>query len=216
MSPTVCRRSITLAAALALVASNVPAQELPPKEAPAYSAVYKTSSRSRAMATDDWQFHSEDTVTIAVLNKQSRWDYKDDGRTIITDQVARTTTRFGGSVPPNTAFRSQTTFTPIGWEFGMATIAAATRAKPEIVGTTTIAGQECTRVRFVSTQFGKPEFCVTKSGITLRFANASSTAEAVYEAQSVDETAPAPSRFVVPPEYKIEQRAAEPKRNLKL
>ena len=70
-------------------------------------------------------------------------------------------------------------------------------------------------MRFVSTQFGKPEFCVTKTGITLRFANSSSTAEAVYEAQSVDETAPAPDRFTVPAGYKVEERAGAPKRELK-
>ena len=201
-----------LAATLALVATVARADEppMPPKEAPAYSAVYKVSNKSKPTPTDDWQFQSEDTVTIAVLNKQSRWDYKSDGRTTISDSVSRFTTSFGGKLPPNTATRVQTTFVPIGWEFGMATIAAATPAKPKIVGTTTIAGQECTRVQFVSTQYGKPEFCVTKSGITLRFANASSTAEAVYEAQSVDEKAPPADRFTVPAGYKVEERSGAP------
>ena len=208
---------LVFAAVLVFVASVARAGDppMPPKEAPAYSGVYKASNKSKAMATDDWQFQTEDTITMAVLNKQSRWEFKSDGRTIITDSVSRFTTQFGGKLPPNVATRSQSTFTPIGWEFGMATVAAATPVKPQILGTTTIAGHECTRVQFVSTQFGKPEFCVTKNGITLRFANASSTAEAVYEAVSIDEAAPAPDRFTVPAGYKVEERAGAPKRELK-
>jgi hypothetical protein len=68
----------------------------------------------------------------------------------------------------------------------------------------------------VSTQYGKPEFCITKNGITLRFANASSTAEAVYEAVSIDETAPAADRFTVPAGYKVEEHAGAPKREINL
>ena len=217
MSRAFALRSLTLAVGLGLVASAVRADDppMPPLEAPGYSAVYKLSSRSKALATDDWTFTYDDTVTISVLNKQSRWDFKSDGRSSITDAVSRYTTQFGGKLPPNTATRSQTTFTLIGWEFGMATIEKATPAKPKIVGTATIAGQECTRVQFVSTQFGKPEFCVTKTGITLRFANASSTAEAVYEAQSVDEKVPPAERFAVPAGYKVEERSSTVKRELK-
>jgi hypothetical protein len=202
-------RSAALVAGLALVAGAARAADLPlpPKEAPAYSAVYKTSSKSKAMPTDDWTFTTEDTLTIAVLNKQSRWDYKSDGRTMLIDSVSRYTTSFGGNLPPSTATRTKAPLTPIGWEFGMATVAAATPAKPQILGTATIAGQECTRVQFVSTQYGKPEFCVTKTGIPLRFSNSSSTAEAVYEAQSVDEKAPAADRFGVPAGYKVEERS---------
>jgi hypothetical protein len=218
MPAALARSSVTLAvlATLALVATTARAEEMPPKEAPPYSAVYKTTSKSRVMATDEWTFQSEDTVTIAVLNKQSRWDYKSDGRTILNDLVGRTATSFGGTMAPNTATRVRTTYTPIGWEFGMSVIATATPAKPEILGTATIAGRECTRIRYVSTQFGKPEFCVTKTGITLRFANASSTAEAVYEAQSVDETAPPANRFTVPAGYKVEERAPGIRKDLKL
>ena len=198
---------------IALAASVGRADELPPTEAPPYTGVYSLSSRQRVSPTDDWQFHTEDTITIAVANKQSRWDYKSDGHTIINDSIGRTITQFGGKIPPNTAKRSPSPVVPIGFEFGMATVAKATPAKPEILGTTTIAGKECTRVRFVSTQYGKPEFCVTKNGITLRFANASSTAEAVYEAQSIDETAPAADRFTVPAGYKIEEGAGAPDPN---
>jgi hypothetical protein len=218
MSPTTQRYSVTiaLAATLVLAASIARADDLPPTEAPGYSAVYKMTSRSRVEPTDDWTFHNEDTVTIAVLNKQSRWEFKRDGHTIINDNVALTTTEFGGSLPPKTAVRTQSTFATIGWEFGTMRVSQATPAKPEILGTTTIAGRECTRIRFTSTQFGKPEFCVTKTGVPLRFANASSTAETVYEAQSVDEKAPPADRFAVPAGYTLEQRAAEPRRNLNL
>lgn len=218
MSPTTHRSvTIALAAGLALAASIARADDLPPTQAPAYSAVYKMSSRSRVLPTDDWNFHSEDTITIAVLNRQSRWDFKSDGHTTILDSVALTTTAFGGSLPPKTATRTQSTFATIGWEFGTIRVTEATApAKPEILGTATIAGRECTRIRFTSAQYGKPEFCVTKNGITLRFANAASTAETVYEAQSIDDTAPPADRFTVPAGYTIQQRAAEPRRNLKL
>src|SRR5689334_5062648 len=197
MSPT--RRCATLAVALlAIAATAAVADDLPPKEAPPYSGVYSMSTRSRVEPTDDWTFKSDDTVTISMLNQQSRWDYKSDGHSVITDRVGHTTTSLGGKLPPNTATRAHSRLTTIGWEFGIATVAADTENKPEILGTTTIAGHECTRVRFVSTVYGKPEFCVTKSGIPLRFSNASSTGEAVYEAQSIDEKAPPADRFAVP------------------
>jgi hypothetical protein len=199
-------------AVLVLATRTTTADDLPPKEAPPYSAVYSLSSRSRVERTDDWTFKSEDTVTIATLSPQVRWDFKSDGHVVITDRAAQTTMSFGGKLPPNTATRVHSKLTTINWEFGMATVAAANDNKPEILGTTTIAGHECTRVRFVSEVYGKPEFCVTKNGIPLRFSNASSTAEAVYEAQSIDEKAPSADRFTLPAGYKVEERAAEPKR----
>ncbi len=207
------RRFATLALALlVLAATTATADDLPPKEAPPYSGVYSMSTRSRLAPTDDWTFKSEDTITVAILNHRSRWDFKSDGHVVITDRVAHTTTNLGGKLPPNTAARMPFASTAIGWEFGTATVAAERGNKPEIRGTATIAGHECTRVRFVSARYGTPEFCVTKNGIPLRFSNASSTAETVYEAQSIDEKAPPADRFTLPAGYKLEERTAPPKR----
>jgi hypothetical protein len=209
------RRFVSLAAATALaLATPVLADELPPQEAPAYTGVYQLSSRSKVNATDDWQFTKDDTVTIAVRDNKARWDHKSDGLTLLIDRGVMSTS-FGGKTPPNTALRSRMPSAPIGWEFGYATVAAATPEKPQVLGTTTIAGKECTRITFNSTQYGKPEFCVAKTGIVLRFANKSSTAEATYEAQSVTETAPDKDRFAVPAGYTVEERRP-PNRNVQI
>jgi hypothetical protein len=203
----------SLVAALALAPAR--AAELPPKDAPAYTGVYRMSTKSKVEPTDDWTFTTDDTVTIAVLNKQSRWDYQSDGHTLIYDSVGRSSTVFGGKTPPNTANRSLAPTPPIGWEFGFATVQAATPAAPEVVGTDTVAGKECTRIRFVSLQYGKPEFCVTPTGIVLRFTNASTTAEGVYEATSITETPPDPGRFSTPPGYKV-QDWAQPRKHVNI
>jgi hypothetical protein len=198
---------VFLAAASVLLAAATPgrADELPPPDAPPYSAVYRMSQRSKVNPQDEWKFNMEDTVTISVNEKKSRWDYKSDGRTTLIERGATTTT-FGGKTPPNTAVRSRMPFVPVSWEFGYGTVAAATKAKPEVLGTTTIAGKECTRLTFTSEQYGKPEYCIAKNGVVLRFANASSNAEAVYEAQSVTEAAPDKDRFAIPAGHVIEHR----------
>ena len=189
-----------------LVAATARADELPPKDAPAYSAVYRLSTRIRAEETDPWTAQPDDTITITTLGKQSRWDFKKDGRTAITDQAGRSSTTFGGKIPANTAYRTHLDFTPIGWEFGYATVAATTKDKPEVLGTATYAGQPCTRLRLKSDEYGTPEYCVTKSGIVLRFANESENAAAIYEAESVTEKAPDKDRFAPPEGYKVEDK----------
>ncbi len=201
-----------LLAALPVVGS---AEDLPPAESPPFTGVYHMTTRSKVDATDDWTFFDDDTVTIATLHKQSRWDYKKDGHTLLVDSVGRFSTVFGGKNPPNTAFRSQSDVVAIGWEFGYATIKAATPDKqPEVLGTTTIAGRECTRLRFDSEVYGKPEFCVDKTGIVLRFANASPTAEATFEAQSIDAATPASDRFTTPAGYNVQMKS-KPRRDIK-
>jgi len=207
---------LLLVSPLLLVASLARADDLPPPTAPAFTGVYKMASKSKVNATDEgWQFTSEDTVTIGVDGKQARWDYKSDGHTLLIDQAAHTNTIFGGKTPPNTAHRSKMPVVPISWEFGYGTVAAATPEKPQVLGTTTIAGKECTRITFNSTQYGKPEYCVAKNGIVLRFANKSSTAEAVYEAESIAEAAPTKERFTVPAGYTVEERRG-PNRNVQI
>ena len=194
---------LVLSVVLALPAR---AGDLPPTESPAYSAVYKTTSRFRDKAQDEWGPAVEDTVTIAAATKQSRWDYKSDGHTILNDQVGRYSTIFGGKTPPNTALRSKAPFVPIGWEFGYGTVVKVTENPTEVLGKATIAGKECTRIHLSSDQYGEPEYCVTSTGIVLRFANRSGTAETVYEAQSVDETAPDQKIFSVPAGITVEER----------
>jgi len=205
---------------LALALSSAPAvpslavaDDLPPATAPAFSAVYHLTSRAREKAQDDWAYNTEDMVTISVgTTKESRWDYKSDGRTILNDEVSRFATTFGGkNQPPNVAQRNQAPFVPIGWEFGYETVTKVSESKPEVLGKTTIAGKECTRLRLVSDQYGEPEYCVTSTGIVLRFANKSSTVETVYEAQSLNETTPDAKIFSVPAGMTVEERGG-PKR----
>jgi hypothetical protein len=199
----------------AFLASPACAADLPPQEAPPYTAVYKMTSRQRDQPAEEWKYRSDDTVTIAVLNKQSRWDRKTAGSTQITDFVSRYTTTFGGQIPAGTAIRTRAELLGISWEFGYATVAKATGKDPEVLGEATVAGQPCTRLKYVSDQYGEPEYCVAKNGVVLKFTNASSTAEATYEAISVDDKAPDASKFVTPTARKVEdhvpKRATMPK-----
>jgi hypothetical protein len=172
------------------------------------------TSRQRDEPGEEWKHTSDDTITIAVLNRQVRRDRKTAGGTQITDSVSRHTTSFGGKIPRGTALRTQAPSVGIGWEFGYATVAKATGKEPEVLGQATIAGQPCTRLKFVSEQYGVPEYCVAKNGVVLKFANASSTAEATYEAISVDDKAPDANKFVTPAEFKVETRA--PRKNVQL
>ena len=180
------------------------AGELPPKQSPAYTGVYQARVRTKDHPGENWDHTTEETVTIAVLAKQSRWDHKSDGHTLITDYVSRFVTQFGGQASANTANRTRSPFLPISWEFGYATVAAATERDPEVVGKATIAGHPCTRLRYVSDQYGEPEYCVTKTGIVVSFTNRSATGEVSYEAQSIDEKPPDPGLFSVPAGYKVE------------
>lgn len=196
-------RSVALAAALVSAGASL-AADLPPREAPAYSATYRMSSRSRVAAQDEWKFSENDTVTINVAGKQSRWDYAKGGTTILNDHATRRTTTFGGKTPAGKALRGKAPFVPIGWEYGYATVAGD--KAPEVLGTTTIAGRECVRLKFDSEDYGTPEYCVAKNGIVLRFANQTDTAEATYEAETVSDAAPAGDKFAVPSNLAIEER----------
>jgi hypothetical protein len=211
MSRSIVLALVGLGAVLAS-AVHATAADLPPQEAPNYSGVYKLMQRQRDEPNEEWKYKTEDTVTIAVLNKQVRWDYKTAGSTQIIDSVSQTTTSFGGRIPAGTATRTQGGVGVIGWELGYATVAKAAEKAPEVLGQATIAGQPCTRLKFVSEMYGEPEYCVAKNGIVLKFSNASSSAEATYEAVSVDDKAPDASRFVPPSDLKIEEKRATPKK----
>ena len=143
-----------------------------------------------------------------------RWDYQKSGLSQIKDIPSRYTTSFGGHIPQGSAFRTRAEFIGISWELGYGTVAKATERPPDVLGTATIAGQECTRLRYISAQYGEPEFCVAKNGIVLRFANKSADAEATYEATSITEKAPDADRFSTPVNLKVEDRAQA--RKLKL
>ena len=214
MPRSVALRSLTLSGLLALVPVSH-AADLPPQEAPAYTGVYHMVTRARDNQGEDWKYLNDDTVTIAVLTKQARWDHEKDGTARIMDGPSNYTTIWGGKLPANTAYRSRAPFKSIGWEFGYATVAKATGKEPEVLGTETIAGQPCTRLRYISAQYGEPEFCVAKSGIVLRFANKSADAEATYEATSITEKAPDPNIFRTPPEIKVEERG-QARRDVKI
>ena len=189
------------------------AGDVPPKDAPAYTGVYHVRTQARDKAQDDWSYKTDDTVTIAVFTtKLSRWDYKSDGHTILNDYVGQYATVFGGALPPGKARRSHASAPPLAWELGYAAVAAATGHGPEIVGTATIAGRACTQIRYVSDQYGEPEFCVTKTGIVLRFANHSSTAEATYEAESIDDKAPNIDRFGLPAGVTVDEPPPRPRK----
>jgi hypothetical protein len=69
----------------ALLASSVGAADLPPQEAPAYTGVYNMTQRSREAPGGDWKYNTTDTITIATLHRQSRWDHKTAGSTEIID-----------------------------------------------------------------------------------------------------------------------------------
>lgn len=199
-----------------MLASTAGAADLPPQEAPPYTGVYKMTQRGRDQPGEEWKYVTDDTVTIAVLHKQSRWDRKTAGSTNIFDAVSNSSTSFGGNTPAGTAIRVRTAFAPIGWEFGYAMLVKATEQQPEVLGEATIAGRPCTRLTFVSEQYGKPEYCVAKNGVVLKFANASSTGEATFEAVSIDDKAPDANRFVPPSDLKVEDKAAGPKKSVKL
>ena len=200
----------------ALLASTAAAADLPPQEAPPYTGVYKMTQRGRDDPNGEWKYVTDDTVTIAVLNKQSRWDRKSAGNTDIIDAVSNTTTSFGGNTPAGTATRIRSAFAPIRWEFGYATLVKAAEKEPEVLGEATVAGRPCTRLAFVSEQYGKPEYCVAKNGVVLKWANASSTGEATYEAVSIDDKAPDANRFVTPSDLKVEDKASGLKKSVKL
>jgi hypothetical protein len=205
-----CILATALLGALATEAAAA-AADLPPREAPAYSATYRMSSRSRAEADVPWKFFDDDKVTISVAGKKSRWDFAKGGKTILNDHTTHHTTTYGGTVPAGKALRQKAPFVPIGWEYGYATVAGD--KTPAVLGTATIAGRECVRLKFESEDYGTPEYCVAKNGIVLRFANQTPTAEATYEAETVSDTAPAGDKFAVPSNLQVEERRA-PRRSV--
>lgn len=212
MRPTPGTRLLTALVALGLaLASPVRGDDLPPKQAKSFTAVYHLERRYRNPPDDpEWKTLT-DTVTIAVDGQRSRWDYKHDGRTILYDYAAQTSTEYGGSHAPNTAvlwhYKGKMPM-PIGFEFGFGRSTLAEGAKPVVTGTATVAGKPCTRVVVESDDYGKPDFCVTAEGIVLRYENRGLNDGAVYEAQSVTLEAPAPERLKVPEGYQIEDRSA--------
>ena len=194
---------------VALLAFGAPGggEDLPPRQAVAYTGVYKstTSGKEKPWA-DKWDFTKEDTVTITVSGGKSRWEQKSDGLVIIQDYPVKQSTEFGGRIPKGTATRVTYRIPPIRWELGYDVVAAATESKPEVLGQDTVAGQSCTRLSYRSTQYGTPEYCVAKNGIVLRFANHSNNAEIRYEAVSVTPGTPDAKAFTIPTDLQINDR----------
>jgi hypothetical protein len=196
-----------------LLGGGVRADELPPTHAPPYSGVYRLSNRIRDNEAGAWRPSSEETISIAIRGKRSRWDFKSDGRVAISDLAGPFTTTFGGRGSANVAYRMRMSLSQTDWEFGYGTAAVACGGKPESLGSTSIAGHACTRLRCASEKYGAPEYCVTKSGIVLRYANQSGRTGWVYEAQSIKKGQADADRFLPPAGYKIEDgepRHADP------
>lgn len=177
----------------------------PAETAPPFSATYHLQRDVRDDPGAEWTSDRNETVTIAIDGTRSRWDYGGDGTVKIFDTVASTYMVTGGKVGNDVAYRVAMSFRPIGWEFGYAYAASPDGAKVETLGTTKIAGRECTRMRITSEEFGEPEFCVTKNGIVLRFTNSTPEERATYEATSVTDGPVDVNKFSLPPELKIEK-----------
>ena len=189
------RLPIAVAAATALLALSARADDLPPRDAPPYTGTYTVTKRQ---GIDDVWSSQTDTVTIAVFAKQSRWDYRSDGRTTLIDPIGRSTVEWGGKMRPGTTRRSRLNSAPIGWEFGYAKVAEASPAPPQRRGTSSVAGRPCMRLAFTSEVYGKPEYCVGADCIVLRFSNTSEDADATYEATSITPGTPDAARFTPP------------------
>lgn len=200
------RLLLVIATGLAPLGRFATADDLPPQAPPAYAAVYKSTFRAKTEpGTDVWSIATADTVTIAVSGTRSRWDYESDGHGLLNDYGTKTLVEFGGRHGEGKGLRLTHRTLPIRWEIGYGPVTLATEAPPEVLGTDTVAGQPCTRLKYDSVQFGTPEYCVAKNGIVLRFANRSSDAEMTYEAVSIL-PAPDPKRFELPAGLEITDR----------
>lgn len=172
------------------------AHALPPTAAPPSTTVYRQS----IVRNDDGQKRTfDDTITITVAGKRSRWQKKSDGQTTVYDGVAKTITMWGGGLPEKEALRSPLPDQMASWDLGYGTI-AADGGPPTEKGTATIAGQECTRLEFTTKRYGSPELCVTASGIVAKFFldDPEDHSVTTFEAERITPGAPPAGAFEVP------------------
>jgi hypothetical protein len=192
---------IRLVSALLLVAA--PALALPPPDAAPNVTVYKQT----IVRTQDGKATTEnETTTIAVTDKRSRWDRKNAGQTIVFDHPGSAIYTWGGSqLPPNVALKSAMPPALAAWDLGYAGIAADS-TPPVEKGTKTIAGRSCTTLVFASKRYGAPELCVTADGIVARFQleDKGSGTTTTFEAEKITPGKQPASAFEVPADRTVE------------
>lgn len=187
---------------LAAVAFAPAAHALPPAAAPPNTTVY----RQTIVRTDGGAKRTiDDTVTISVAGKRSRWVRKNDGQTTIHDGDTKTMTMYGGGLPPNEALRTPQAGPTSSWDLGYGTLAAA-GGPPTEKGTATIAGTECTRLAFATKRYGNPELCVTAAGIVARFHldDPEDGSVTTFEAERITPGDPPAGTFDVPAGYTVQ------------
>lgn len=185
--------------ALALVE---PACALPPGVAPPGTTIYR---QSIVRTRDGGKRTFDDTVTITVDGKRSRWQRKSDGQTTVYDGVAGTITMWGGGLPDKEALRSPLPDPMSSWDLGSAGI-AADAPPPAEQGTATIAGQPCTRLAYATKHFGNPELCVTPTGLVTKFHldDPEDGSVTTFEAEKTTPGAPPAGTFDVPAGYGVQ------------
>lgn len=187
---------------LALLLVAAPALALPPPEAAPNATVYKqTIDRMQ----DGKKTTETETTTIRTAGKRSRWDRKTQKQTIVFDHPGKAIFTWGGQLPPNVALKSPMPPALAAWDLGYGGIAAES-TPPVEKGTQTIAGQPCTTLAFDSKRYGKPELCVTATGIVARFhlEDTGSGTVTTFEAQTITPGNQPDDTFKVPDDLTVE------------
>jgi hypothetical protein len=187
----------------ALLLAATPALALPPPDAAPNATVYKQTVER---TVDGKKSTENETTTIRVADKRSRWDRQTAKQTIVFDHPAGAIFTWGGSLPPNVALKSPMPPALAAWDLGYARIAADSMPPVE-KGTATIAGQQCTKLQFTSKRYGEPELCVTDKGIVARFhlTDTGSGNVTTFEATSITPGAQPESTFKVPDDLTVEE-----------
>jgi hypothetical protein len=190
--------------ALPLLLLAGPVFALPPPDAAPNVTVYKqTISRTQ----DGKPATENETTTISVTDKRTRWDRKTAAQTIVFDHPGKAIYTWGGpQLPPNVALKSPMPPALAAWDLGYAGIAADS-PPPAEKGTKTIAGVSCTVLVFTSKRYGAPELCVTADGIVARFqlADTGSGNVTTFEATKITPGKQPASTFEVPADRTVEE-----------
>jgi hypothetical protein len=187
----------------ALLLAATPALALPPPDAAPNQTVYKQTVER---TVDGKKSSEQETTTIRVTDKRSRWDRKTAKQTIVFDHPAGAIFTWGGTLPPNVALKSPMPPALAAWDLGYARIAADS-TPPVEKGPATIAGTPCTKLQFASKRYGEPELCVTDTGIIARFhlTDTGSGNVTTFEAQTITPGTQPASTFAVPDDLTVEE-----------
>lgn len=186
-----------------LLLAATPALALPPPAAAPNATVY---AQTVERTTDGKKTTENETTTIRVTDKRSRWDRKTAKQTIVFDHPGSFILTWGGQLPPNVALKTPMPLTLAAWDLGYAGIAADS-TPPVEKGTATIAGTQCTKLEFASKRYGKPELCVTDTGIVARFhlTDTGSGTVTTFEAQSIAPGTQPETTFKAPDDLTVEE-----------